>query len=227
MTRKDLETKFKILGENKDITLFRKNEDAHTGIGYCGNISLKNGKAVFNGKTYSNIVSLDNDLREWEKSLPYPVDTYCPMYRDNWRVESRIIWYLTEKLGFKAVHHNWDLAYERAIGPSFSLAFYIDKEKTDVDGKVVITSKYGMYHFRTSVDNAEDGIAAINTIVNTSVLEMAKDMVDTLSVCDNKVTDEIETYVPSKRNIFGVEQVDFKELMIARLEGVLKALKGE
>ena len=227
MTRKDLETKYNIIGNNNDIALCRKRGEFNYGIGYCGNISLKNGKAVFNGKSYADIASLDNALVEYAKTLPYPIDTYFPQYREGWKVESRIIWYLTEKMGFKAVHHGWDLAYERAIGPSFSLAFYIDKEKTDVDGKVVIVSKYAEYHFRSAVDNAEDGIATINTIVNTSILEMAKDMVDTLSVCDNKVMSEIEAYVPSNKSIFGVEKVSFKDMMIAALENQLKALKGE
>ena len=225
MTRKDLKEKYNIIGENADIQLFRKSEDAHTGIGYCGNITLKNGKAVFNGKTYSDLDALDDALREWEKSLYYPVDTYCPMYNSGWQVESRIIWYLTEKMGFKAAHRGWDLVYERPIGPSFNLEFFIDRDKI-LDGKICVSSKYGEYHFRTTVDNAEDGITAINTIVNTSVLEMAKDMVDTLSVCDNNVTSEIETYIPSNKNIFGFQEVNFKELMIAHLEGVLQALKS-
>ena len=51
-------------------------------------------------------------------------------------------------------------------------------------------------------------------------------MVDTLSVCDNNVTSEIEAYIPSNKNIFGFQEVNFKELMIARLEGVLEALKS-
>ena len=225
MTRKDLQEKYNILGVNKDLQLFRQNDDKHTGIGYCGSITLEGGKAVFNGKKYSDLDSLDVALREWEKTLDYPVDTYCPMYNKGWRTEGRIIWYLTEKLGFKAVHHNWDVAYEKPIGPSFSIQFYVENNRED-DSKVDIVSKYGAYTFRSPVDNAEDGIASINTIVNSSVLEMAKDIVDAIAVCDPSVTEKIEAYVPSKKNFFGVERVGFKDLMIGRLEKVLDGLKN-
>lgn len=227
MTRKDLEEKYNIIGENADIQLYRKKgEDGYTGIRYCGNIALKNGKAVFNGKTYTDLDALDDALREWEKSLDYPVDTYCPMYRESWRTENRILWYLTEKMGFKCTDRDWKRVYVRPVGPSFDLEFFVQQGRDTEEERVVITSRYGSYTFRNAVDNAEDGITTINTIVNTSILEMAKDMVDTLSVCDNNVTSEIETYIPSKKNFFGIEKVDFKELMIARLEGILEALKS-
>lgn len=226
MTRKDLETKYNIIGENADIQMFRKREDAHTGIGYCGNISLKNGKAVFNGKSYTDLDSLDDAFVEYAKTLPYPIDTYCPMYNEGWRVESRILWYLTEKMGFKRHTKGWNPVYTKPIGPSFSLEFYVEKDRED-DDKVCIISKYGEYTFRSSVDNAEEGIAAITTIANTSILEMAKDMVGAISFCPDNVSAEIDAFVPSNKNIFGLEKVSFKDMMIAALESQLKALKGE
>ena len=77
------------------------------------------------------------------------------------------------------------------------------------------------------MDNAEDGIASINTIVSVSVSEMAKDIIDVISVCPVGVSDTIEAYVPSNKSILGFEKVDFKTMMIQRLEQQLKALKGE
>jgi len=225
MTRKDLQEKYNIIGENKDIMLFRKGEDKGTGIGYAGNISLVRGSAVFNGEKYATINALDHALREWGEGLEYPVDSYCPMYNETWRTESRIIWYLRDKLGFKQVTRNWEMVYEKPIGPSFNLEFFIGKELDE--GKIGITSKYGPYIYRNSVDNAEDGIASINTIVSVSVSEMAKDMIEIISVCPVGVSDTIEAYVPSKRNILGFEKVDFKTMMIQRLEEQLKVLKGE
>jgi hypothetical protein len=226
MTRKDIETKYNIIGENKDIMLFRKRGEYTYGIGYCGNIALKNGKAVFNGKSYSDLETLDKALIEWEKSLPYPVDTYCPMTRESYRTESRIVWHLTEKMGFEQSKSGWEAGvYVRSIGPNSQLHFNVRQDLKEE--KVDIASQFGGMTFTQSVDNAEDGIAVINSIINGTVLMGAKDMVDIISACGEKITTEVEAYVPTKENFFGIKQVSFKELMIARLESVLNQLKGE
>lgn len=224
MTRNDLKTKYNIIGENKDIMLFRKHGEKTYGIGYCGNITLKNGKVIFNGKTYSDLETLDNALVEWEKSLPYPVDTYCPMTRESYRTESRILWHLTEKMGFEASKSGWEAGlYVRSVGPNSQLRF---KVRQDLENeKVDITSQFGGMTFTQSVDNAEDGIAVIDSIINSSVLMEAKDMVDIISACGEKVTADVEAFIPTKENFFGIKQVSFKDLMIARLESILAQLK--
>ena len=226
MTRKDLQTIFNIIGENKDIALFWKEEQKRTGNGYCGNIALKNGKAVFNGKAYADLETLGNALNEWAKTLEYPVDTYCPLYRESWRTESRILWYLTEKMGFKRSYRDWEMVFVRPIGPSFNLEFFVQHGQGNEEEKVVIISRYGEFTFRNAVDNAEDAISTIHAIINGCVLEMAKDMVDVISICDAKTAKDIKAYVPAN-NIFGREEVSFKEMMITALEAQLKALKSE
>ena len=226
MTRKEIETKYRFLGKNDDIMLFRKSGEYTYGIGYCGNIALKNGKAVFNGKTYNDLETLDNALVEWEKSLPYPVDTYCPMTRESYRTESRIVWHLTEKMGFEQSKSGWEAGvYVRSIGPDSQLRFNVRQDLEN--GKVNITSQFGGMTFTQSVDNAEDGIAVIDSIINSNVLMGAKDMVDIISVCGEKITSEIETFIPTKENFFGIKKVNFKDLMIERLEKVLEELKKQ
>jgi hypothetical protein len=226
MTRNDIKTKYNFIGENKDMMLFRKGGEFTYGIGYCGNISLKNGKAVFNGKTYNDLETLDNALVEWEKSQPYPIDTYCPMTRESCRTESRIIWHLTEKMGFERDKSRWDASlYVRNIGPNSQLRFNVRQDLENE--KVNITSQFGGMTFTQSVDNAEDGIAVIDSIISCNVLMGAKDMVDIISVCGEKITAEIEAFIPTKENFFGIKQVSFKDLMITRLESILNQLKGE
>ena len=226
MTRKDLQEKYDIFGENNDICLYRKKGEYTRSIGYCGNISLKNGKAVFNGQTYATVSELDNALREWENSLPYPVDTYNPMKREICRVEEQIIYYLTDVLGFELSSRDWNTLYVKNVGPSFRLEFEVGLNHNDKD-LVSIVSKYGAYTFTQDVSDTESGIAVISSIVNSECLQMAKDMVDVLSVCDAKVTSEINAYVPDKTAFFGFQKANFKDMMIDRLETVLKQLKGE
>ena len=78
----------------------------------------------------------------------------------------------------------------------------------------------------TPVKDADEGVAIITTIVRTSVLAMATDMVDLLGRLPDKTTTEINTFIQSNKNIFGFEKADFKSIMIDILEKQLKALKG-
>lgn len=221
MTRKDIQEKYNFIGDNNDISLYRKKGEFSYGMGYCGNIALKNGHAVFNGKTYKDIESLDNALVEWEKSLKFPVDTYNPMTREAYRVECRLVWYLTEKMGFKSYYSDWDHYYAKNIGPNFQMRFYIKVIELE---KVQIQTSFSNMSFIQEVVDAEDGIAIIDSIVKGTVLMMAKDVVDIMAACGNEVTTEIDAYVPAN-NIFGQKKVSFKDLMIEKLEETLKQLK--
>ena len=224
MTRKDLIEKYNIFGRNENISLYRKKGEFNFGAGYCGNISLINGNAMFNGEKYSDIQTLDTALREWEKSLDFPVDTYNPMYNEIYRVKDRIEWYLTEKMGFEVSYgtiSSWDGKYVRKIGTDAK--FVVNLELSDV---VVIFMHIGDYSMTYKAINAESGIAAINSVLNGFVLMMAKDMVEVISSCDGSVAADVDAFVRSNSNIFGYEKVDFKELMIEKLELQLKALKN-
>lgn len=224
MTRKDIETKYRFYGENKDITLYRKSGEFTYGTGYCGSISLKNGKAIFNGKAYSTLEDLDNALVEWEKGLPYPVDTYNPMFNERWRVQSRVIWFLTDKMGFQSTARDWSISYVKRLGSNAEISFRVEINRND---KVEIFSQYGEFYFRKEIDDADSGIDMITTIVNTTACEMGENLVELLSVCDDRVTSDIEAYMNTNENLFGIKPVSFKELIIDRLERVLAQLKAE
>lgn len=221
MTRNDLKETFNILGENKDLALFYKDKSNCMGIGYCGNISLVNGKAVFNGKKYGDVESLRTALVEWEKSLKWPVDTYCPLTRESYRIRERVEWFLTDKLGFKGVNHNWDYVYERAIGPEFKISFMVSNK----DDKVEISSRYGEYTFYNQIENAEDGVKIISTLVREYALSMASDIVGVVSDCPDTDIAEINAIMDTNTNMFGFKPVDYKTTMINLLENELEKLK--
>lgn len=228
MTRKDLQEKYNIIGNNNDISLYRKQGEYDYGCGYCGNIQLKNGKAIFNEKSYKDIDSLDTALREWEKSLPWPVDTYNPMLVKRANLESRIIWYLTDKLGFKHTVINWGLKYVKNIGPDYQIFFEVGRPRDMDDDTVTIYSQYGGMNFRYEAHEAEDAVEMISAIVRESIFQMSSDMVNTLSILpDTDVPSDIEAFVEDQSTILGFKKVDFKTTMIALLEKELKKLKGE
>jgi hypothetical protein len=228
MTRKDLETRFHIFGKNNDISLYRNNGSRYE---YFGNIKLERGKAVFEGRAYTDIDELYKAVDEWGKNLPYPVDTYNPMLNEAYRTESRLSWYLTEKMGFKAGYEKeglgWGYLYTRDMGLVTKLQVSIRQDRFNHENEIEISSKVGPYTFMRNVSNAEDGIGVLSSIIESSILSMASDMVEALAVCPKEKVSEINALVPSNKNIFGVEVVSFKDLMIERLENQLKALKGE
>ena len=84
-----------------------------------------------------------------------------------------------------------------------------------------------MATFRSEVETTEDAIAMISSLVRESVLQMSSDMVNLLSTVPDTEVPDIQAYVKSNRNIFGIEKVDFKGMMISLLENELKKLKGE
>jgi hypothetical protein len=226
MTRKDLQEKYNIIGNNDDISLYRKRGEYDHGMGYCGNISLKRGMVVFNGIQYSTIEALDNALREWEKSLPWPVDTYNPMMRRCAVLEDRVIWYLTEKMGFKTISSNWQVRYSKEIGINSSISFIVDRAGMK-DEKITIVCPFGPYTLRQEIADVDEAVAMISSIVRQQVLQMASGIVEALSVCPDVEVPEMEAYVKSNRNLFGIERIDYKSMMVSLLEKELKKLKEE
>lgn len=224
MNRKDLEKKFNFYGNNNDISLYSK-ERGNRGLGYLGNISLINGKAKFNGKSYSDLESLHSAMKEWGDSLEWPVDTYNPMMNDNYRLTARISWYLEEKLGFSRDMSEWadGETYVRQIGPGY----YISVKIYNIKDEVNIASKYAGMTLTQKVEDADTAVASISHMVRSEVLMMAKDMIDTLSLLPDKEMTDLEMFVDSKRSFFGIEKVDFKSVMVNLLETELKKIKGE
>lgn len=226
MNRKDLQEKYNIIGNNDDISLYRKQGEYTRGIGYCGNIKLKNRHALFNEQYYKTVEELDMALRAWEASLPWPVDTYNPMMRKGAVVEDRVVWYLTEKMGFKTVHADWSIRYSKEIGINSVISFSVDRNGIDSD-KITIICPYGPYTFREEFTDAESAVAMVSSLVRQQVLQMSSGMVEALSVCPDVEIPEIEAYAKSNKNFFGIEKIDYKSMMISLLENELKKLKGE
>lgn len=224
MNRNDLKEKFNIIGENKDIMLFSKGPEKR-GIGYTGSISLENGKAKFNGKSYGDVESLSAALAEWADGLEWPVDSYCPITNETYRLLGRITYYLTDKLGFVEDRSCWGdgYVYGRNIGPGYAIVFKI----YNIKDEITITSKYASLTFSQKVNNIDEAVSMITNIVRSEILMMAKDMVSALSLLPEKEMTDVELFVDSKANIFGFEKVDFKSSMISLLEKELNALKGE
>ena len=226
MTRKDLEERFVLFGHNDNISLYRKRTE-ETVFGYCGSIRLERGKATFNGHVYADVDSLDSALTEWGEALEWPVTSYDPMLNDTYRLESRLITWLEDKMHFKQKEGTWERGntYIRKIGPGFEIFFTLDRSMKD--DKVQIYSKYAGMSIMQDVSTPEEGVAVMSSFIRSTILTMATDIIDALADCPEADNAEIRAFVASKNNIFGFEEVDYKKVMISELEKQLKKLKGE
>lgn len=221
MNRQDLKSKFSIFGTNADLRLYRLDDST-----YCGSVSLKHGKVRFNEKSYSDVESLDNALLKYAETLPYPIATYNPSLNEFCRVEDQLTYVLTNKFKFCMSSETGagycGQFYVRKVGPNIGLRLGIRNTDAGID----LSLRYGKYYFDQTVTTTEDGLAYINSMINTVVLMSAKDMVELLSNCSGNTSSDIDAFVDSNTNILGFERVDFKTLMISTLEEQLKALKG-
>ncbi len=221
MNRQDLKSKFSISGTNSDLRLYRIGE-----FTYCGSVSLKRGKVWFNEKSYSDVESLDKALLEYAKTLPYPIATYNPSLNEFCRVEDQLSYILTNKFKFCKSSEigagYYGQFYVRKIGPNIGLRVGIRNTDIGID----LSLKYGKYTFEKTVTTTEDGLAYINSMINTVVSLSAIDMVSLISKCSGNISSDIDAFVDSNTSTLGFERVDFKTLMISTLEEQLKALKG-
>lgn len=221
MNRQDLKTKYYIFGINADLRLHRIGE-----FTYCGSVSLKRGKVWFNGKSYSDLESLDNALLKYAETLPYPIDTYDPSKKELCKVEQQLHYVLINKFKFCKSSEigagYYEQVYVRKLGPNICLR--LGMRNTDIG--IDLSLRYGKYTFDQTVTSTDEGLVYINSMVNTVVAMAVKDMVELLSSCSGNISSDIDAFVDSNTNILGFERVDFKTLMISTLEEQLKALKG-
>ena len=141
-------------------------------------------------------------------------------------LEDRVIWYLTEKMGFKAISSNWQVHYSKEIGINSSISFIVDRAGME-DEKITIVCPFGPYTLRQEIADVDEAVAMISSMVRQQVLQMASGIVEALSVCPDVEVPEMEAYVKSNRSLFGIERIDYKSMMVSLLEKELKKLKGE
>ena len=118
------------------------------------------------------------------------------------------------------------MKYVKNVGPNCQIFFGFGSRQMDEE-TVTLVSQYGGVTFRSEFDDIDKAVDFISAIVRESVLQMSSDMVNLLSSLPDTKVPDIEAYVKSNKNIFGLEKVDFRGMMISLLENELKKLKKE
>lgn len=204
---------------------------------YLGSVvyDSKNQSVMFNGQRYTTIQALDNALKEWEKSLPFSVENYNPMFNEKYRTERCIGDYL-QSIGF--VYNGCDGFTKSSLyilnhyNPYFSKQVAVEMlVKVDDSGK---TSSISLHYRQSSsfvtsdFDSLEEAIATINSLIEPLLLCGASEFINK----HNKISKQRK-----KANLGEIITVNFRTLQtysedlkaktIEALEEALKRLKEE
>lgn len=195
----------------------------------------KNQSVMFNGQRYTTIQALDNALKEWEKSLPFSVENYNPMFNGKYRTELCIGDYL-QSIGF--VYNRYD-GFTKSLmyilnhyNPYFSKQVAVEMiVKVDNSGK---NGSISLHYQRSSsfvtsdFVSLEEAIAAINSLVEPLLLCGASDMINKhKKMSKQRKTANLGEIITGNFRTLQTYSEDLKAKTIEALEEALKRLKEE
>lgn len=222
MTRKDIQTVYGVIGENKNISLYKECK-------YRGSVCLKNRRAyithplpLVSDYGYSDVESLSKRLNEANALLRYDIGTYDPSMKEDYRTATRIHQYL-DSLGFSVSHKNWGLdTYVKVMCPNFSIHVIVKVKDNTTEGSISMTCDD--FTSERNFNGEEEAIDIINYFLKLQLLSSVGSTVNLL----NKIGEGNAVNADMYRMNFGsfnVEHFSFKDSMIMMLEEEIKKLR--
>lgn len=204
---------------------------------YLGSVvyDSKNQSVMFNGQRYTTIQALDNALKEWEKSLPFSVENYNPMFNEKCRTERCIGDYL-QSIGF--VDYGID-GFTKSLmyilnhyNPYFSkqvaVEMFVKVDDNGKNGSISLHYRQSSSFVTSDFDSLEEAIATINSLIEPLLLCGASELINK----HNKMSKQRK-----KANLGEIITVNFRTLQtfsddlkaktIDALEEALKRLKED
>lgn len=214
------------------------NSGSRTCHKYLGSVvyNSKSQSVMFNGKRYTIIRELENALKEWEESLPFSVECYNPIIREEARTRMCISEYL-ERIGMErkyCISPNVDAAYilkthnvyfgEQALA---ELTF-----KVNEDGK---SGEIGLFH-----DSCNNAYVSAKFSSLENAIESINSLIEPLLLCSVSKSMELHSKMSKARSCadignlniisyktFDTYSVGLKDKIISELEEALKRLKED
>lgn len=177
--------------------------------------------------------ALDNALKEWEKSLPFSVENYNPMFNEKYRTERCIGDYL-QSIGF--VYNRCDSFTKSTMyilnhyNPYFSkqvaVEMLVKVDDSGKNGSISLHCQRNSSFVTSDFDSLEEAIATINSLIEPLLLCGASELINK----HNKMSKQRK-----KANLGEIITVNFRTLQthseelkaktIEALEEALKRLK--
>ena len=205
---------------------------------YLGSVvyDSKNQSVMFNGQRYTTIQALDNALKEWEKSLPFSVENYNPMIREEARAGMCISEYL-ERISMERKY--W-------ISPNIDAAYILKTHnvyfgeqalaeltlKVNEDGK---SGEIGLFH-----DSCNNAYVSAKFSSLENAIESINSLIEPLLLCSVSKSMELHSKMSRARSsvdVGSLNVIDYKtfdtyserlkDKIISELEEALKRLKED
>lgn len=204
---------------------------------YLGSVvyDSKNQSVMFNSQRYTTIQALDNALKEWEKSLPFSVENYNPMFNGKYRTEQCLRDYL-EGIGF--VDNGFD-GFTKSMmyilnhyNPYFSkqvaVEMLVKVDDSGKNGSISLHYQQNSSFVTSDFESLEEAIATINSLIEPILLCGASELINKHNKMSKqrKKANLGEIITVNFRTLQTFSE-DFKAKTIEALEEALKRLKEE
>lgn len=236
MRLKDIETQLRVV-KFENTTYKAYNPEENSGktqvYRYLGlfNFDSKRGVATFDGVEYKELNALVEALYKYADSLPFHSDYYDPSYRIGVK-ESFCFRDHLKSLGFvenyQAYKGDLYILYNgNELDKSIAITLSINIEDDSTHGTICQYHNDGSSWTNIPFENLEDGIKKINSLLAIQTSMMVSTLFKISEQCVDDVQSLNESTVSTLTKKMTIETQNFNEVMIERLEKILKTLKGE
>ena len=227
--------RYEVIEHDGGYCLYDKERPAkRTNCKYIGKFYISSDKKqyAFNDKYYKDVESLVKAMDDYNATLPFDADIYCPIFKNSYRIEIALHDYL-ESLGFTT---------ERGVGGRYGtryikndcfgqcicdLTVWVKDGTTEgvITRNILTPDKSKEFTTDSPFADLDSAIASVNTILATYVASIDAAAMNIL----NKITHSRSALLLD--NTFDVRKMqlfteDGKKKMIEVLEKELEQLKG-
>lgn len=201
---------------------------------YIGKFYVSSDKKLyaFNDKYYKDVESLEKAMDDYNATLPFDADVYCPMFKNSFRIEIALYDYL-ESLGFTtergiALRSGTRYIKNDCFGQCIcNLNVWVKDETTEgvITRNILTPDENKVFTTDSPFNDLDSAIASINTILATYVASINAAAMNIL----NKITHSrsallLDTTFDVRKMSKFVE--DGRKKMVEVLEKELEQLKG-
>lgn len=227
--------RYEVLEHDGGYCLYDKERPGkRTNCKYIGKFFISSDKKryAFNDKYYNDVESMVKAMDDYNATLPFDVDIYCPIFKNSYRIEIALYDYL-ESLGFTtergiALRSGTRYIKNDCFGQCIcDLTVWVKDETTEgvITRKILTPDKSKEIATESPFEDLDSAIASINTILATYVASINAAAMNIL----NKITHSrsallFDTTFDMRKMSKFVE--DGRKKMIDVLEKELEQLKN-
>lgn len=228
--------RYEVLEHDGGFCLYDKERPGkRTNCKYIGKFYISSDKKqyAFNDKYYKDVESMVKAMDDYNATLPFDADIYCPIFKNSFRIEIALHDYL-ESLGFtmdRGIGGNYGTRYIKndCFGQCIcDLTVWVKNETTEgvITRNILTPDKSKEFRTDSPFADLDSAIASVNTILATYVASINAAVMNIL----NKITRSRSALLLDAT--FDVRKMtkfaeDGREKMIKVLEKELAEMKGE